>query len=130
MTTTLEAPVAVPEPAKAPAAMGVRQSPAARTVRYALLLLFALFVLIPMYVLIVTSLKRNADITTATAWSLPPHLSFSGWAVLGLVLAALPATIAEMRFSKAAFRLRNWRSPDTRRAAPARSPEWCRPADG
>lgn len=41
--------------------------------------------------------------------------SFSGWAVLGLVLAAIPATVAEMRFSRAAFRLRNWRSPDTRR---------------
>jgi ATP-binding cassette subfamily B protein len=42
-------------------------------------------------------------------------VTFSGWAVLGLVLAAIPATIAEMRFSNAAFRLRNWRSPDTRR---------------
>src|SRR5262245_46247667 len=40
---------------------------------------------------------------------------FSGWAVLGLVLAAIPATVAEMRFSQAAFRLRNWRSPDSRR---------------
>jgi ATP-binding cassette subfamily B protein len=42
-------------------------------------------------------------------------LSFSRWAVLGLVAAAIPATIAEMRFSSAAFRLKNWRSPDTRR---------------
>ena len=42
-------------------------------------------------------------------------LAFSGWAVIGLVVAALPATIAEMRFSNAAFRLRNWRSPDARR---------------
>ena len=41
--------------------------------------------------------------------------AFSAWAVLGLVLAALPATLVEMRFSKAAFRLRNWRSPDSRR---------------
>jgi ATP-binding cassette subfamily B protein len=40
---------------------------------------------------------------------------FSGWAVLGLVIAAIPATVVEMRFSTAAFRLRNWRSPDTRR---------------
>jgi ATP-binding cassette subfamily B protein len=39
---------------------------------------------------------------------------FSGWAVLGLVVAALPATWAEMRFSKQAFRLRNWRSPESR----------------
>jgi ATP-binding cassette, subfamily B, bacterial len=41
--------------------------------------------------------------------------SFSPWAVLGLLLAALPATLAEMRFSQQAFRLRNWRSPDSRR---------------
>ena len=42
-------------------------------------------------------------------------VSFSPWAVLGLLLAALPATLAEMRFSQQAFRLRNWRSPDSRR---------------
>jgi ATP-binding cassette, subfamily B, bacterial len=42
-------------------------------------------------------------------------VSFSGWAVVGLVLAAVPATLVEMRFSTAAFRLRNWRSPETRR---------------
>ncbi len=42
-------------------------------------------------------------------------VGFSGYAVLGLVLAALPATIAEMRFSGEAFRLRNWRAPETRR---------------
>ena len=42
-------------------------------------------------------------------------ISFSWLSVIGLVLAAVPATIAEMRFSKAAFRLRNWRAPETRR---------------
>ncbi len=42
-------------------------------------------------------------------------LRFSPWAVLGLLLAAIPATLVEMRFSSAAFRMRNWRSPDARR---------------
>src|SRR5262249_53222314 len=42
-------------------------------------------------------------------------VGFSGWAVLALVAAAIPATVVEMRFSTAAFRLRNWRSPDTRK---------------
>ncbi len=37
------------------------------------------------------------------------------WMVLGLICAAIPATVSEMRFSNAAFRLKNWRSPDTRR---------------
>ncbi len=41
--------------------------------------------------------------------------SFSSLLVLGLLLATVPATIAEMRYSKLAFRIRNWRSPDTRR---------------
>ncbi len=40
---------------------------------------------------------------------------FSGWAVAGLLLATVPATIAEMRYSKVAYRLRNWRSPESRR---------------
>ncbi len=40
---------------------------------------------------------------------------FSGWLVLALLIATVPATIAEMRHSKVAFQLRNWRSPETRR---------------
>jgi len=40
---------------------------------------------------------------------------FSGWAVLALCLATVPATLAEMRYSKLAFRVRNWRSPESRR---------------
>jgi ATP-binding cassette subfamily B protein len=42
-------------------------------------------------------------------------IRFSGWAVAGLLLATVPATIAEMRYSKIAFRVRNWRSPESRR---------------
>jgi len=40
---------------------------------------------------------------------------FSAWIVLGLLLATLPATLSEMRYSKIAFRLRNWRSPESRK---------------
>jgi ATP-binding cassette subfamily B protein len=40
---------------------------------------------------------------------------WSGLAVLGLVLAAIPATVVEMKFSSTAFRMRNWRSPEARR---------------
>jgi ATP-binding cassette subfamily B protein len=42
-------------------------------------------------------------------------VQFSGWAVAGLLLAAVPAAVAEMRFSNAAFKLRNWRSQESRR---------------
>jgi ATP-binding cassette subfamily B protein len=41
-------------------------------------------------------------------------IQFSAWAVLVLVLAGLPAFLAEAKFSGAAFRLFLWRSPETR----------------
>lgn len=41
--------------------------------------------------------------------------NYSGWAVLGLVVASIPATWAEMFFSNVGFRLYNWRSPERRR---------------
>ncbi len=40
---------------------------------------------------------------------------WSGLAVIGLVVAAIPATIVEMKLSTSAFRLRNWRSPEARK---------------
>ncbi len=40
--------------------------------------------------------------------------AFSPWAVLALLLAGLPAFIAEAKFSGDAFRLFRWRSPETR----------------
>jgi ATP-binding cassette subfamily B protein len=42
-------------------------------------------------------------------------IGFSGWMALAVLAATVPAFIAEARFSGAAFRLRNWRSPDSRR---------------
>lgn len=42
-------------------------------------------------------------------------LQFSVWAVVILVLAGLPAFVAEAKFSGDAFRLFRWRSPETRR---------------
>ncbi|MFO0660956.1 MAG: ABC transporter ATP-binding protein [Polyangiaceae bacterium] len=41
--------------------------------------------------------------------------SLSGWAIAGLVLSSLPATIAEVKFSGQAFRLRSWRAPESRK---------------
>jgi len=42
-------------------------------------------------------------------------IRFSGWMAVAVLIATVPAFIAEARFSGAAFRLRNWRSPDSRR---------------
>lgn len=41
-------------------------------------------------------------------------LEFSIWAVVGLLIAAVPAFIAETRFAGEAFRLFRWRAPETR----------------
>jgi ATP-binding cassette subfamily B protein/ATP-binding cassette subfamily C protein len=41
-------------------------------------------------------------------------LNFSVWAVLILVIAAIPPFIAETRFAGEAFRIFRWRSPETR----------------
>jgi len=42
-------------------------------------------------------------------------IRFSGWMAVAVLVATIPAFVAEARFSGAAFRLRNWRSPDSRR---------------
>src|SRR5262249_14207220 len=39
---------------------------------------------------------------------------YSPWAALLLLVAATPAAIVEMWFSRSAFRMRNWRSPESR----------------
>jgi len=39
---------------------------------------------------------------------------YSPWAAAALLLCAVPATVVEMIFSRSAFRLRNWRSPEAR----------------
>ncbi|MBW4638733.1 MAG: ABC transporter ATP-binding protein/permease [Gloeocapsa sp. UFS-A4-WI-NPMV-4B04] len=41
-------------------------------------------------------------------------LRFSGWAVAVLVIAAVPAFVAETKFAGEAFRLFRWRAPETR----------------
>lgn len=41
-------------------------------------------------------------------------LQFSAWAVLVLMVAAVPAFVAETRFAGQAFRLFQWRAPETR----------------
>ncbi len=41
-------------------------------------------------------------------------LRYSPWAALALFAASVPAAAVEMYFSRSAFRLRNWRSPESR----------------
>jgi glucose/mannose transport system permease protein len=49
------------------------------TLRYLALVLFLLIVLIPAYVLFVTSFKGLGDATPSRAWDLPSHWETAGW---------------------------------------------------
>ena len=42
-------------------------------------------------------------------------LAFSPWAALVLLLSTVPATLAEVKYSKVIFKMRNWRSPESRK---------------
>jgi glucose/mannose transport system permease protein len=50
-----------------------------RTVRYGLLIAFVVIMLIPLYVLIVTSFKNGSDIGVSSQWNLPTHWTLTSW---------------------------------------------------
>ncbi|MEO7127146.1 MAG: carbohydrate ABC transporter permease [Nakamurella sp.] len=93
----------------------------ARTVRYVLLLSFVIVLLIPLYVMLVTSFKATADIRPTTAWNLPQRWSLSGWSKawdelkgpLGriLVLAVVAAAVSSMLGSINGFVFSKWKFP-------------------
>lgn len=92
-----------------------------RAIRYVLLLFFVLLILIPLYVMVVTSLKTSADIRPTTAWNLPERLSFDGWAkawdqlkvplARSLVLAVVAAAVSSMLGSLNGFVFAKWKFP-------------------
>lgn len=66
-----------------------------RTLKYALLLLFVAIILIPAYVLFITSFKGSADADPSRAWMLPQVWETGGWAKAWTTLApALGRTFA------------------------------------
>ena len=131
MTTTTNAPVSGPLlpdfDARVAASHNTGQAPgtegsaAARAVRYALLIVFALFILMPMYVLIVTSLKQPGGASASEAWALPTQVSFDGWAsaverlrpslIRTVILAVAAAGLSSMLGSMNGFVFSRWRFP-------------------
>ena len=66
-----------------------------RTLKYALLMLFVVIVLIPAYVLLITSFKGSADADPSRAWFLPTTWETGGWSKAWSTLApALGRTFA------------------------------------
>ena len=102
-------------------APGTEGSAAIRTLRYVLLIVFAIFVLIPMYVLIVTSFKPSGGVSPAEAWALPSRISFDGWStaierlmpslVRSLILAVCAAVLSSILGSMNGFVFSRWRFP-------------------
>jgi glucose/mannose transport system permease protein len=77
-TTTAPPPVVRRTPRRTQTPTG--RAAVGRTVKYALILISFVIVIMPMYVLIVTSLKTSGDIASGSAWSLPTHWDTSPWA--------------------------------------------------
>ncbi|NHC13881.1 carbohydrate ABC transporter permease [Motilibacter deserti] len=78
-TQTIPAPAtsaAAPRPRKKKSSP---RSQTARTVRFVLLVLFLLMVLLPAYVLFVTSFKPSAETSADRAWLLPQNWTTEGW---------------------------------------------------
>ena len=97
------------------------RSQATRTVKYLLLIFFLLVVLIPAYVLLVTSFKSFSEALSPNRWALPSGLSLEGWSAawgelspaLGrTLLIAIPgAMISSMLGAMNGFVLSRWRFP-------------------
>jgi glucose/mannose transport system permease protein len=98
-----------------------RRSPAGRTVTYVLLLLFLVIVLMPAYVLIVTSFKSGREIGVNGQWSLPAEWTLASWNkawtalqpsfVRTFELAVPVAVISSLIGSANGFVLSRWRFP-------------------
>lgn len=120
MSTQTIAPelATAPPPLRAP---GNRRFPVGNILRYALLLLFILIVLMPLYVLIVTSFKSGREIGVNGQWTLPEVWTLASWkkawTALGTsfgrtFLLAIPvALISSIIGSANGFVLSRWRFP-------------------
>ncbi|MEV4757679.1 carbohydrate ABC transporter permease [Micromonospora sp. NPDC049559] len=125
MTTTTTAPP--PPRAVVPAASRKRgrdltaTSVLGRTVKYAILILFLIIVLMPAYVLVVTSFKSGSEIGVTGQWNLPKVWTTASWGkawdALGpsflrtFELAIPVALISSIIGSANGFVLSRWRFP-------------------
>jgi len=100
---------------------GTGRAVVARTVRYALLIFFVLIVLMPLYVLVVTSFKSGREIGVNGQWNLPTQWTFASWAkawtalgpsfVRTLQLSIPVALISSFIGAANGFVLSRWRFP-------------------
>jgi len=92
-----------------------------RTVRYAILIAFVIVMLMPLYVLLVTSFKAGSEIGVNGQWTLPEHWTLASWSkawkALGpsflrtFELAVPVAVISSVIGAANGFVLSRWRFP-------------------
>jgi len=90
-----------------------------KAIRYAILILFAAFFLIPLYVLLITSFKSFAEVSVDTMWHLPSDFSLGGFMeaykklapnILNSFYLVIPATIiSAMLGSLNGYVLSHWK---------------------
>jgi glucose/mannose transport system permease protein len=121
-TTSIAAPPAVADDLTRKPRRGLdRRSPAGRIVTYTLLLIFLIVVLMPVYVLVVTSFKAGSEIGVNGQWSLPKAWTTASWGKAWTALSpsffrtfelAIPvALISSMLGAANGFVLSRWRFP-------------------
>lgn len=123
MTTFADDAAAVDRPSTSPSAPRPAEPRRrlSRSVRYALLISFLLVVLIPAYVLLVTSFKGPGDASPTRAWLLPREWSLDGWSRAWDTLApslartfalVIPSSlVSSLLGSMNGFVLARWRFP-------------------
>ncbi len=110
-----------PRAPKPKESLAVRSTPAGKAVRYALLIFSLALVLIPVYVLFVTSFKGTGDADPSRTWYLPTVWQVSNWtkawttlspAIVRTLMMVIPASIISAMLGSAnGFVLSRWRFP-------------------
>jgi len=122
-TATVEPVPALPASGSAPGASKTpgSTSGAATTVKYVLLFLFLIIILVPAYVMIVTSFKPASEISASRSWQLPIDWTGAGWSkawdtlampmVRSLSIAVVASVVSSMLGSLNGFVFAKWRFP-------------------
>jgi glucose/mannose transport system permease protein len=121
VTPAPDAAITAPALTRRPRGVVNRRSPVGRVVTYTLLLFFLILVLMPAYVLVVTSFKSGREIGVNGQWNLPTEWTFASWNkawaalrpsfVRTFELAVPVAVISSILGAANGFVLSRWRFP-------------------